>query len=73
MRVWLACCILAIGSCLGDGAPLLAQQQPPAPEPPKPAETKKVEEAPNQVVHYTLAAIATLIVMVLICMPARRE
>jgi hypothetical protein len=47
--------------------------QPPPPAPPV-VETKKVErDGSSQVVHYMLAGIGTIIVMVLICMPARRE
>lgn len=42
-----------------------------APEPPKP-EAKRSEPA-SPVVSYTLAAIGIIIVMVLVCMPARRE
>jgi hypothetical protein len=52
-------------------APASAQPLPPPAQSPKPPEAKK--EEPNQVIHYTLAAIAFLIVMVLVCMPARRD
>jgi L-asparagine transporter-like permease len=45
----------------------------PQPEAPKPEEAKKVEHTgPSPVVHYALAGIGTIIVMVLICVPARR-
>ena len=46
--------------------------EPPKPEPPKVEEPKKVDGS-SQVVYYSLAGIATLIIMLLICMPARRE
>ena len=43
------------------------------PVPPKEEPKKFERDGSSQVVHYTLAGIATLIIMILICMPARRD
>jgi hypothetical protein len=68
--------LLVAAVLLGAGAPVQAQQQP-APaklEPVKPVEAKPIErEAPSSAVGYTLALIGTLLVLLLVCMPARRE
>jgi hypothetical protein len=77
LRAWVAagCFLLNCGSAVnGQGTP----PQPVVAEKPteaaKPAETKRIErDGFSQVVSYTLAAVGTIIVMVLICMPARRE
>jgi hypothetical protein len=37
------------------------------------AQDNKKKEEPNVAVHYTLAAIGAIIIMVLVCMPARRD
>ena len=39
----------------------------------KKEEPKRVERDGSSAVSYTVAAIGTIIVMVLVCMPARRE
>jgi hypothetical protein len=76
MRGLFLACIVAC-SLLGDWTPASAQQQPTAPEKvdqAKPTEPKKAErEGTAVVVSYMLAIIGTIIVMVLVCMPARRE
>src|SRR5207253_2525856 len=74
LLAWIMACTLTLSCC----APAFAQQQqPPMPEklePAKPPEPKKIErEGGSAAVSYTLAAIGTIIVMVLVCMPARRE
>ena len=59
-------------ACCGTARPQPAQ--PPAPtEAPKAAEPKKIDRDSSTTVGYALAAIGTVIVMLLICMPARRE
>jgi len=68
MRLLLGSILLAFWLLVADAGPLAAQPV----EAPKPPEAKK-EEPPNQVMHYTLAAIGTMIVMVVVCMPARRD
>jgi hypothetical protein len=68
MRLLLGSLLLAVWFLSAETAPLAAQPV----EAPKPPEAKK-EEPPNQVMHYTLAAIGTMIVMVVVCMPARRD
>ena len=51
-----------------------ATTEVPAPtEAPKAAEPKKIDRDSSTTVGYALAAIGTVIVMLLICMPARRE
>ena len=70
MRFLLGSILLAFSLLVAGATPLAAQPAPP-PEMPKPPEAKK--EEPNQAIHYTLAAIGTMIVMVLVCMPARRD
>jgi hypothetical protein len=81
MRRFLLAWIIA--GCLGLAciAPLNAQgpvPQQPAPEekkaePPKAEEKKFERDGSAQVVHYTLAGIGVMVVMILVCMPARRE
>ena len=73
LRSWIAAsCLL-----LTHGVFASAQQQAPtekAGEALKAPEPKRAErEGGSQTVAYTLAAIGTIIVMVLVCMPARRE
>ncbi|MSQ93139.1 MAG: hypothetical protein EXR98_01135 [Gemmataceae bacterium] len=68
-----ACLWLAAASA----RPAQQPQLPPAvpqPEPAKTDEAKKSEQTsgPSPVVPYMLAAIGTIIVMVLVCVPARR-
>ena len=72
--------VLVGGFTVGWGAPKSANAQPQPvaeekkPEPARVEEPKKIErDGSSQVVHYTLAGIATLILMLLICMPARRD
>ena len=77
MRRLLISWIIAGTLAMTWGAPASANAPPPVaeekkPEPPKAEEPKKIDSS-SQVVHYTLAGIATLIIMILICMPARRE
>ncbi len=57
---------LLIGVCLwlGTGAPLFGQ--------PPPAE-KAEREPPAVIVPYTVAGIGALVVMLLVCLPVRRE
>lgn len=66
----LVACALFLGSC----APVWANAPQPLPvekaEPAKPAEPRREG---SSAVSYTLAAIGTILVMVLVCMPARRE
>ena len=76
MRGLLLAWILTGSLLLASGGSVDAQgNQPPPPPPVTPiVETKKVErDGSSQVVHYMLAGIGTIIVFVLICMPARRE
>ena len=77
MRELILACLMACALALGC-TPASAQQPAPIPvekpEPPKPAEPKRVErEGSTAAVSYMLAGIGTLIVMVVICMPARRD
>jgi hypothetical protein len=82
MRRLLLALVLGLG--LADTECGWAQVQPTQPPMPPPAADKAPEvprvneplkrpEGSSTVVNYTLAAIATIIVMVLVCMPARRE
>jgi hypothetical protein len=77
---WIAACCFALACC----GPLNAQTPAPQPKfapeemkpepPPKAEEPKKFErDGSAQVVHYSLAGIGVLIVLVLVCMPLRRE
>ncbi|MBI2805664.1 MAG: hypothetical protein HYX68_11860 [Planctomycetes bacterium] len=71
MRRFLLIGALAASLWLGGILPARAQ---PAPSPPKADDLQKVApQTPSPAVHYTLAGIAAIIVMVLVCMPARRE
>ncbi len=69
--------LLSAGLILGADSPGAAQPVHPTmpkQEAPQAEEPKRVEQSgPTPVVPYTLAGIGTIIVMVLICMPARRE
>ena len=67
---WLAAgCLL-----LADSNAALAQPVLPPADAQKVADTKSFQrEGASLAVSYTLALIATIIVMVLVCMPARRE
>ena len=80
---WLLCA--CDGSAFVQGQPPPGQpppgQPPPPPPPPPPekaaelpkgADTKR-GDGPSVFVAYTLAAIGTIVVMVLVCFPARRE
>jgi hypothetical protein len=67
---WITTGCLLLASCAAANA----QGNQPLPPATPMVETKKAErDGSSQVVHYTLAGIGTIIVMVLICMPARRE
>jgi hypothetical protein len=72
---WLLTCFLLLAVC----APLLAQgKDTPTPVPEK---TEKKDGPPakyerdgsSQMVPWTLAAVGVIIVMILVCMPVRRE
>lgn len=72
---WIAAASLALaGSApLDANAPPAPQLQQPLPAP-KVEEPKKIErDGSAQVVHFTLAGIGVMIVMILVCMPLRRE
>ncbi len=79
MRGLLLSWLIAGWIVLASSAPIGAQPAPPpaptekAVEPPKAPETKKADRDGAVAVSYTLAAIGVVIVMVLVCMPARRE
>jgi hypothetical protein len=77
LLAWIAAGCLLWACCKAVNA----QGNPPQPVvAEKPAETPKVaqpkrneRDGSSLVVSYTLAAIGTIIVMVLVCMPARRD
>lgn len=78
VRSWIAAVLLGLAS----NTPLDAQPPPPQPvieekrpEPaPKGEEAKKFErDGSAQVVHYMLGGIGVIMVMILICMPLRRD
>ena len=77
MRTWLHSWLLGGLLFCAAGASLDAQAPPPQPAPEKAEPVKAAEkyERDNSttVIPYSLAAIAVIIVMVLVCMPARRE
>lgn len=75
MRTWLRVGVILTGLLITSAAPLAGQDKGPPPE-----KVEKTEPAPPpardgsaMLVHYLLAAIATILIMVLICMPIRRE
>jgi hypothetical protein len=75
---WLLSGILILGlvAPLGaqdkkDGPPTPTPQQPPPPGTAPPAPPKYERESPF--VPYTLAAVGIVIIMILVCMPVRRD
>ena len=81
MARFLRSMVLLIGSTLASVAPLCAQDngQPPPPQP-APENVEKAEppakyerDSGPMLAHYLLATIATILIMVLVCMPIRRD
>ena len=72
MRTWLYSWLMGGLLLCAAGSALDAQPGPEKAEPPK-APEKYERDNSTTVIPYTLAAIAVIIVMVLVCMPARRE
>ena len=77
---WIAVACLGLGCCAALDAQTPAPPPKPAPEEKKPEpapkgeEPKKIErDGSAQALHYSLAGIGVLIVLVLVCMPLRRE
>jgi hypothetical protein len=70
MRTWLHSLLLGSLLFMGDVALLYAQPPPDKAEAP-PAKYERDNSAAT--IPYTLAIISLIIVMVLVCMPARRE
>lgn len=73
MRRLLGTCIFSLGLFLAAHAPIAAQDETKKPEPAKVETKKDASEPPSTGGHYTLAAIAVAAVMLLICLPARRD
>jgi hypothetical protein len=73
MRTWLRVGLLSM--CLFIGASLFAQDKggPEKAEKNEPPPGKYERDSTTMLVHYLLAAIGTLLIMVLICMPIRRD
>lgn len=71
MRRLLLAAILVGSLTIAGNAPPSARAQQPVAEEKKPEPAKA--DGSSQVVYYALAGIATLIIILLICMPARRE
>ncbi len=68
---WLLACFLLLAVC----APVRPQGAPPPPVPEKKdaAPAKYERDGSSQLVPWTLAAVGVIIVMILVCMPVRRE
>ena len=75
-RSWIAgFALLLTGAAVVAQDPMPQTGQPPAQKAPEPAKAAEPRQSNNPlpIVSYTLAAIGTIVVMVLVCMPARRE
>jgi len=65
--------------CLAFSLHGSANGQPPPQQPPPPAEAAKPADSPRKpdgsaiAVSYTIALVATIVILLLICVPARRE
>jgi hypothetical protein len=68
---WLLACFLLLPVC----APVRAQDKapPPVPEKKDAAAAKYERDGSSQLVPWTLAAVGVIIVMILVCMPVRRD
>ena len=73
MRAWLLSGVLLLGLC----APLAAQDKKEPPPTPPPAQQPPAQPAKYErdtpFVPYTLAAVGIIIIMILVCMPVRRD
>lgn len=64
--------LMLCGSALGQGGPPQPPPPPPA-EAVKPADSLRKPDGSAIAVSYTLALVAAVFIMILICVPARRE
>ncbi|MBM3994335.1 MAG: hypothetical protein FJ303_09320 [Planctomycetes bacterium] len=71
LRILLATVCLAFS--LNGPATGQPQQPPPAAEAAKPADTLRKPDGSTIAVSYTIALVVTIVIMLLICVPARRE
>jgi hypothetical protein len=77
MRAWFRRLTLCACLLLASAAQVVAQDKGPAEKAEKngapPAPAKYERDGSVMLVHYLIAGIATLLIMVLICMPIRRD
>lgn len=74
MRGWLRCCTLFACMFVVSAGSVAAQDKDKAEKnEPAAVPTKYERDGTTMLVHYLIATIASILMMVLICMPIRRE